>query len=67
MDIAYIYSFGMFVKVVGYQNDRVQMPVAGMKLNTRRPRTWLPTFTTLREHWVMFSRACGVVEGDGHE
>ena len=24
-------------------------------------------FTTLREHWVMFSRACGVVEGDGHE
>ena len=43
MDIAYIYSFGMFVKVVGYQNDRVQVPVAGMKLNTRRPRTWLPT------------------------
>ena len=23
MDIAYIYSFGMFVKVVGYQTDRV--------------------------------------------
>ena len=67
MDIAYIYSFGMFVKVVGYQTDRVLVPVAGMKRNTRRPRTWLPTFTTLRGYWVMFSRACGVVEGDGHE
>ena len=33
MDIAYIYSFGMFVKVVGYQTDRVQVPVAGMKRN----------------------------------
>ena len=33
MDIACIYSFGMFVKVVGYQTDRVQVPVAGMKRN----------------------------------
>ena len=63
MDIAYVYSFGMFVKVVDYQTDRVLVPVVGTEWNTRRPRTWLPTYTRLRGHWVMFSRVCGVVEG----
>ena len=29
MDIAYIYSFGMFVKVVDYQTDRVLVPWRG--------------------------------------
>lgn len=63
MDIAYIYSFGMFVKVVDYQTDRVVVPVVvDTEWNTRRPRTWLPTYTRLWGRWVMFSRMCGVVE-----
>ena len=67
MDIAYIYSFGMFVKVVDYQTDRVVVPVVGMKWNTRRPRTWLPPYTRLRGHWVTFSRVCGLWSAVWHE
>ena len=67
MDIAYIYSFGMFVKVVGYQTDRVLVPVVGMKWNTRRPRTWLPPYTRLRGHWVTISRVCRLRSVVWHE
>ena len=63
MDIAYVYSFGMFIKVVDYQTDRVLVPRVGTEWRTRRPRVWLPTYTRLRGHWVMFSMVCGVVEG----
>ena len=67
MDIAYVYSFGMFVKVVDYQTDRVVVPVVGTEWSTRRPRTWLPTYTRLRGHWVTFSRVCRLWSAVWHE